>query len=534
LSKVKTRKQCPNCADKGFDTSRDNLVIYENDNGHDSAYCFSCGHLESGSSGGEDKVITTAITVADELQAVPLVDRNLKQKTVEFYGVTSKLIEDKEVERHYPRTRNGIVVGTKIRILPKSFKIRGDAGDQFFGQSLFPAGKKILIVTAGEEDAMSAYQMTEHCSPSKQGYPSVSFPNGINAKTTVKDNLEWLNSFDKVVFAVDQEDEELEQAKEFCLMLEVGKGCLAKFPLKDASDMCVAKRYQEFYNAVWNAPAIMPAGILETATELWEEYQALKHYETLPFPENWGMDFSKGTYWPSLCLLAAGTGVGKSLVAKNFIVHVFNETDKNVGIITIEEPVSLYVSSLLKINGSKPDNKDEFNKLFDKGRLVFCSPEGVRNLESLISKIRYMSISKECRYIVIDHITALIDQYGGEKYGHKNDYTAKLANKLNEVCQELKICIFMISHVRKTDESSLTYETGKKPMHDSIIGSSSLKQYAHCVYTMSRDVTDPESPLHIHIIKDRVFNGLGTSSPLRYNAFTGKLDTLKEQEEEIV
>ena len=49
----------------------------------------------------------------------------------------------------------------------KQFKIIGDfqADKRLFGQERFPAGQKYLIVTEGEFDAMSAYQMMQGKTP---------------------------------------------------------------------------------------------------------------------------------------------------------------------------------------------------------------------------------------------------------------------------------------------------------------------------------------------------------------------------------
>ena len=44
MSNVINREQCPVCASRGQDSSRDNLAIY--DDGH--KYCYSCSHDENG------------------------------------------------------------------------------------------------------------------------------------------------------------------------------------------------------------------------------------------------------------------------------------------------------------------------------------------------------------------------------------------------------------------------------------------------------------------------------------------------------
>ena len=39
-------EQCPRCASRGNDNSKDNLAIYKNEDGQESSHCFSCGYTK--------------------------------------------------------------------------------------------------------------------------------------------------------------------------------------------------------------------------------------------------------------------------------------------------------------------------------------------------------------------------------------------------------------------------------------------------------------------------------------------------------
>lgn len=547
------KKRCPQCADNGEDLTGDNLVMYKQVDGTIDGNCFKCDKYFNSEKVGEveleEKPSTKAtnLSTIKMLPSIMLVDRNLKRSHTEFYGVKSRFKGSEEFQRYYPITVDGSIVGYKVRTLPKSFhRIGGGCNIEMFGQHKFAKGGKVLIITAGEEDAMSAYRITEHMSPTKRGYASVSLPNGASDVKAIKNNLEWIESFEKVVFAVDQEELDLSKAKEYCSMLSPGKGFVANYSEKDASDMCKAKKFSEFYQAIWKADAFTPSGIVEGA-EVYEQYKKKNDFTAVPLPSSWGMGtFNYGLYRPSLVVIAAGTGVGKSTMIKHLQYHLFTDTVDGIGVISMEEPLHLCAGTLMGMYLNKrimlPDVKvteheerSAAKALFETGRFVFCDNVGIRTPEDLYSKIRFMVNSRECKFIFLDHLTAIINKFGDS--GNKNNNTEHLVNSLNDLSMELNVCLILVSHVRKTgEESACTYETGKVPTVDSIFGSGSIKQYASVIYTVSRDVTDSDSPCFIHVLKDRLSGRSGKSSPLFLDETTGWLTRTKSQtnEEEVL
>ena len=543
---------CPACRALGRDRAGDNLQIYEQEDGTYDATCMACHtYYDDFDVGGSDDTSRSyrgeGLVEVKDLQSIELVDRALKLSHTQFYGVKSKVVNGVETERYYPVTKKGVVTGYKKRTLPKTFG--GNVGDckgdiELFGQYRFREGGKILIITAGEEDAMSAYRITEYKSPRSRGYASVSLPNGAGDVKAIKNNLEWINTFEKVVFAVDQEELDLQKAQEYCDLLEPGKGHVATFSLNDANEMCKAGLFTEFYQSVWDAKKHMPSGIVE-GQDVWLEYKKKDDYTTVPFPKEWGLDdINYGLYYPSLFVLTAGTGVGKSTILKHLQYHVFENTNLNMGIISMEEPMHLCAGILMGLNVKKritlPDVKiseqEERNackELFEGGRFVFCDNTGIRTPEDLYSKIRFMANARDCKIIFLDHLTAIVNKFSG--MGSKNDYTEQVVNNLNDLCQELGVCIVLVSHVRKTSgDSDGTYETGKVPSEDSIFGSSSIKQYSYATLAVSRDKGAENSPMFIHILKDRLSGRTGKSSPLFYNGETGWLYSSKPEDKDEI
>lgn len=518
--------------------SKDNRGVWEDADGSFNSYCFGCHAKEqnieepteyakqvTNTSPPQDS--TEALNRISNLESIEIPERRLAKETTEKYEVKSYCVDGKEKKRAYPYFKEGKLTGYKVRELPKKFYSVGDMRGELelFGQCRFKSGGRMLVITAGEEDAMSAYQMLKGHSKSGRGWPCVSLRSAGDMKG-FKANLEWIDSFESVIFAVDQEELDFGYAKEMLALLTPGKGKIAKFSENDASDMLVKGKGREFWASIWEAIDETPSGIVKTE-DLWSLWKDRGNYEYVSFPECWGMNsWNYGLYCPSLFVLTAGTGVGKSSVMKTLQLHLFKSTDAGIGVITMEEPVSLCTGILMGMHLERritlPDvvvSEDTIKKahdeLFNDGRFVFCENVGIRTPEDLYAKIRYMANAKDCKYIFLDHLTAIVNKFNGS--GNKNDYTELLVNTLNDLSQELGICIVLVSHVRKTgDDSGKTYETGKVPTEDSIFGSSSIKQYSHCTIAISRDKTQDPSITHIHILKDRISGKTGKSNPLEF------------------
>ena len=411
---IKTKQPCPKC------TSSDAASYWAQDDGTVNGHCFSCNSfLEAEEMDTSPKYIDQGAKVesldeVNKLSTMGIPDRRISKQVSDFYGIKERFDENgNSLERFYPVYKQQTLVGYKKRVMPKDFS-KGRVGDtggeiQLFGQHLFRDGR-VVVVTAGEEDALASFEMTQHKSKAKRGLPSVSLPNGCNAKS-IKDNLQWFDNFESVVFAVDQEDDkDLAMALEFCNLLPPGKGKIARFSENDPSDMCKAGKFTEFYTAIYQAQAPTPLGVVK-GSETWDAWASRDNYTAIPFPEEWGMSkFGQILRIGSLLTVGAGTGQGKTTLLKELQHHIFRTTDLNVGIIHLEEPLCDSVGGLMSLHLGKRlveeghgvpehEQKAAWHELFADNRFVFEQAFGAMNLEGLISKIRYMVKSCDCKYI---------------------------------------------------------------------------------------------------------------------------------------
>lgn len=505
------------CLDCG---SSDALAINEDG----STKCFSCGTFRAYS---EEQPILPFIAsqpeftrkfTLDEVSALnsyELQSRGLRKDVVEFFGVKSYVSQDKdgnvkEIYRFYPVTKHGKLVGYKCRTLPKDFsqnnigKIGTDT--DLFGQSLWSSNRKLLIITVGQEDAMAAYQMTG-------GYASVSLTNGTNASKNLYINLPFLEQFEKVVFAVDQEeDKDLKQAQEWAKHLSPGKCFIARFSEKDANDMLINGKTQEFLNALRTAQPIAPTKFL-TGSELWDYLMATDTETYYPFPECFGLNqLIGGIQLCRIYTVVAGTGCGKSTFLNSMISNLWKTTEDPIAIIRTEDTPDRLAWELVSFNEGydvtslpKEDRYDAFFRTYGSERLHIEEQFSAETIEDVLNVIKYAALGKGCKFIILDHISGVIDKICARD---SLIMTKQLMAELELLVNKLNICLIIAAQPRKRGDKEQQYENGAIPNIDSIEGAGAIAKYSAMVIAIQRegDVTT------YHIKKDRPKGTKGVKS----------------------
>ena len=259
--------------------SKDNNGLYENEDGSFSSYCFGCevNKQKLDPEGIPQEIIKEEkpvdnefkISVAqiNELPSIGLRDRGVVKAVAEFYGlrVAKRSQLDTITHHYYPYTKSDKIVGYQEReVANKRFMGVGYAKNdiQLQGQHLWPnGGGRTLVITEGFLDTLAASQMLSGKLSSNKRYPVVSLPNGANMKCVVN-NLDWINSFKKVVLMLDQDDAGQKATREIASVIRPGHAYISKFSLKDASDMLLAGKEIEFKEAYWNAQKFSPSDVV--------------------------------------------------------------------------------------------------------------------------------------------------------------------------------------------------------------------------------------------------------------------------------
>ncbi len=506
---------CPKCG------SSDALLI--NDDG--STKCFSCGEFTPSVS--PQKENTPEEFLKGVARAIP--QRCLNQETCKKYKYNTGTYKGKEVQIATYRDLDGNPVFQKIRFVEdKQFMIIGKFKPLLYGAHLFKGNNKKLIITEGEIDCLSVSQVIN-------GYPVVSIPNGANnAKAAIKENLEWLERFEEVVLCFDMDEAGRKAVKECAPLFSIGKVKVMSLPLKDPNEMLKAGKIEELYKATWNGAEYRPDGIV-SGSELWEEIDKPVCYG-LSYPWKKLTELTYGIRTSELIVFGAGTGMGKTEFFKEIEAHLLLEHKQKIGIIHLEEQTRETILGLMSKHSSikfhlpsaeytEEQKRKAFDETIGTNRVFIYDSFGTCDLETIKNTIRYMVKGKDCKYVFLDHITALGD--GLEDGNNVNQYMRRVVSELANLTRELDFTLFTISHLRKS-EGKKPHEEGGRVHLDDLYGAAALKQWASYVFGLERNQQAVDEEIRhtttLRCLKDR-YTGLaaGQTIQIKYNKDTGRL-----------
>ena len=518
--------------------SSDAMSLYSD--GH--TYCFSCqtrtkgngkGITMRGNSRGSSKksqpLITGESLILDTLQA-----RLISVETCKKYHYYLSKDRGKPVQVACYIEDNEIV-GQKIRYKDKSFMTFGSINDIFFGQHLFKGGGKKLIVTEGEIDCLTVSQVFGN------KYPVVSIPKGASsAKKTFKAQLKWLMLFEEVVVIFDMDEAGRQAVKDIHGILPHGKLKIAELPLKDPNDMLRADRSEELVRAVWSAQTYTPEGIVK-GKDLYNKIRERRELaQGIDLP--WDIPLNKkikGIRPAEITLLTAGSGIGKSTILRAIGHHLGVKHNIKIGCLFLEETPAQTGEKFMSIEAQKPlhltdDTSEEtyqelFKKTLGTDNFVFYDHFGSVEGDTLLNQMRYLAVSEECKYLLLDHISIAVSGLEGENERRIID---KLMTDLAVLTQETGVGIIVISHLRKTDGKSKSHEEGGKITLDDLRGSGALKQLSFNVIGLERNQQEENEKMknlvRVKVLKCRFTGDTGYAGYLYYNPETDCLEAVPD------
>lgn len=560
---IESKLPCPECG------SSDALAIYSDGHG----FCFSHGKIVSAGElkkhgmgmgdGPKAAVVPKASLEIEQFlataKAQPITSRHLTLASTKRWGYLVRRNTRKgtiESLAQY-RDKSGRVVAVKVRTEePKDFRWEGDPSHALlYGQNMWGSGGKHLVITEGELDAITVSQVFDH------KYPVVSVPGGAaGAPKAIAANLEWINTFGRVVFMFDM-DEPGQIAAELCAALVApGRGFIAWLPEKDPSDCLVKGKEEDIKSGFWNAKKFMPGGMVDART------LTAKCKEKITVGKPWPWEFM--TRWTfgrragEVYTIGSGTGMGKSdWMAEVAASHIMGKTKEGVtfqpsplALFNYEQPAShmtkLLVAGKLASRrfhipnmpeygfdaGWTEEERDETLNQMDTtlwnagGKLFINFGNGLADWESIVGRCRYLAHAEDCHDFVIDPVGAIVADMQDE------DNQVKLLDQIFRqaamLAQELQSCLYMVSHLTRPSFGA-SHEEGGQVRLNQFRGSNGIGMFSNYVFGLERNQqaeTDAERKRAIvRVVKDR-YTGLSTgkTSALFYDEISGTLDTENE------
>ena len=542
---VKHKLPCPACG--GSDP------VSVNDNG--SGFCFSCRTYLPNYSTAEvqhDDDVETEFEIHRRNSKMnnsstatfnELTDRKISLATAKKYGVKSTTLNGKIDKHYYPYYNGHELSGTKIRKQNKDFAWTGTPKEVgLFGENLFKAGGKFITLTEGECDAMAAYELMG------SKWPVVSIKSGAQGGIgDVKNSLEYLESFDSVVINFDNDKYGKEAAQAVAKLLTPKKAKIMTLPVdyKDANDMLRQGRHAAYVSAFWDAKIYTPSGVLNLS-EQFKAYQKLRLEKKTAIPYPWrGLNKKlEGLRAGELVTLTGGTGLGKSSVTREIEHWLIENTEDNVGVVALEENWSRTAEGIMAVEANAKLHLDSvksqyteeqldecFKKVFmgeNEGRVWIHAHHGVNNLEDIFSKLRYMIIGLDCKWIVVDHLHMLVLS---TLENDERKAIDQIMHRLRTMVEETGCGMILVSHLRRV-EGNRGHENGIETGLNHLRGSQSIAQLSDCVISLERNQqSDDEieaSTTKVRVLKSRYTGDVGVATNLLYDGATGRLRELDD------
>ena len=553
---VKKHQPCHDCG------SSDAAAI--NDDG--SAFCFSCNKFFKDYNSTPEVQQPDTVTDFEVYQRnkkmdqsshpstqlptaasfIELTDRKISLATAKKYGVKASTIGGKIDKHYYPYFNGHELAGTKIRKQNKDFGWTGNSKEVgLFGENLFKAGGKFITLTEGECDAMAAYELMG------SKWPVVSIKSGAQGGVRdVKNSLEYLESFDSVVINFDNDKVGKEAAQAIAKLLTPKKAKIMTLPVdyKDANDMLRQGRHAAYVSSFWDAKIYTPSGVLNLSDQL-GAYQKLRLEKKTAIPYPWGGLNKKleGMRAGELVTLTGGTGLGKSSVTREIEHWLIENTKDNVGVVALEENwsrtaegiMAVEANAKLHLDSVKAEFTDEqlddcYKKVFmgdNKGRVWIHAHHGVNNIDDIFSKLRYMIIGLDCRWMVVDHLHMFVL---ATLESDERKAIDGIMHRLRTMVEETGCGMILVSHLRRV-EGNRGHENGIETGLNHLRGSQSIAQLSDCVIALERNQqSDDEieaSTTKVRVLKSRYTGDVGVASHLLYDNKTGRLREMDDYDE---
>jgi twinkle protein len=484
--------------------------------------------------------------VLKEFKSYPiraLSHRGISKEASEKYGVRVSLspVDGETILTHkYPYYKKGKLSGYKERIVEsKTMYSRGDVkAASLFGIHCTNPGGKNLFITEGELDAMSLYQVLKSQSTIPGWEPAVvSLSHGAaSAARDISVDLDFIQTFEKVVLVFDQ-DEAGERAVDEACKLLAGKVYIAKLSEKDPNDMLRKGKGEEMKWEVYkHARLYMPDSIVNYA----DCYHRLKE-DTSRTYYGWPETFVKllemhpGPTEGDVITFTSGTGMGKTQLLTELRDFFHRTTLLKFADIVLEDDLGRTMSRLMSIYLNKriylpevrglvtQEEQDEAaNYYFAGGRWAGIDYFGGLRDDNLFSKLRWFA-SNGHKMIFLDHISIIVSEFAIE--GSERERIDTLYTKLKKIAKELGLIIFPVIHLKKADGTS--FEQGAVPDLDDLRGSSTPKQLSDMVICTSRNQqhTDPfcRNTSLVTVLKNRLTGKTGDADYLHFNEKTGRM-----------
>jgi KaiC/GvpD/RAD55 family RecA-like ATPase len=492
-------------------------------------------------------------------------ERGISKETCERFGVRAGVseLDGKTIDAYYFPSYNqkGKIVGYSKQDITVDKSEKGhwraigtvNIGNKLFGQNVSESvsrKRNSLVITEGQLDAMSVYQaLTDGVKNTKYSGLEpfvVSIPLGTsNAVESVLHNKDFTKSFGSLCIFFDDDSCTPAEAKKGVLKGHEAREALAgalldeslpittvtpDYGFKDANDYLQAGKSTELAKLVQfgKRPFSLEKVIRAEDVSL-DEVCSMPPKGTVVdcFPKL--MDMLGGFRMRELTMVLAPSGVGKSSCC-SLLASKFIQDGHKVGMIFLEESkkdtFQRMIAAELKVNyqkfrrnplelATREQIEEVRNRIIKNDSLVLLDHFGSLPITDLMSKIKQMVLVENCKYIVLDHISAVIS--GLHDDNERKTLDVVMTN-LASFCSANDVHIIVVSHINRTDSAQFLPQKGKENesfwvnvRKESARGSAALEQFSSNIFALEPEINPDFSRGRVRwkILKTRFGDSLG-------------------------
>ena len=551
-SKIIGDTACPQCRKNGGDKTGNHLILFEDG----AAFCNRCGYREEKDTFTKPTTNLTGTKTDEQAkQEVKWVQENssvrsikgrgLAQFACKYYDVRTGVSTSDGVTPvcfYFPVVGgDGDTIGYKCKTPDKKQWIKGKAKDsRFVGSDKVPQRGNKLFITEGEEDMVALYQTIYEYIDEKyrQRIAVVSLPNGAGgAAADMSKNAELLRGYRQIVLCFDQDDAGRKAVEDTVAALGRDKVQVVKLPLKDANEMVLANRKKDLYFAAVQADKPRPEKIISGSDISLDSLRTpLKEGLSTPFK---GLDsklrgFRYGPGGGELTVVCAGTGMGKTTLARELAYHFNKEHHLRIGHIFLEEQNAKTAQSYIALDNNVPlpqlrvnpgiiserEFKKSYDELVDNGRVFYMKHWGSLDSSELIDHMMYFSKVLQNQIIFLDHISLVVSG-GSSQEGERKDLDI-LMTKLAAFCEESGTSVIAVVHLKRPDNGS--FNEGRQVSLTHLRGSAAIEQLSHNIIAVEgHQHGNQPNARTLRVLKNREWGDLGVADSAMYYPDTGRL-----------
>lgn len=280
-----------------------------------------------------------------------------------------------------------------------------------------------------------------------------------SSSSAVRDCLadrEYLNQFERVYLALDNDAPGRTAASEVARLFEYDKVYFVKFQeRKDANEFAQKGELEGLKKVWWNSKKFCPEEIRSSLSDF-KEILSAEPEVGFPYPFRGLNEKTLGMRRGETVLITAMEGVGKTEIMHAIEYKLLTETNENVGAIFLEEPPKRHLEALAGIFLQRPVhlpesgvNRDDVARAVEQickkdGRLHLLCRFGNTDPRELSDNIRFLFTGCSCDTVLLDHISLGVGDGSGIDERQAFD---KFAFQLESMVKELNRRLVVVSHV---------------------------------------------------------------------------------------